>query len=41
MLIGISRLRLLASLDASCLSTQATDFCIRALRPGKKRANHK
>jgi AcrR family transcriptional regulator len=34
MLIGISRLRLLASLDASCLSTQATDFCIRALRPG-------
>jgi AcrR family transcriptional regulator len=34
MLIGISRLRLLTSLEASCLSTQATDFCIRALRPG-------
>jgi AcrR family transcriptional regulator len=36
MLIGVSRLRLLTSLEASCLSTQATDFCIRALRPGKK-----
>jgi AcrR family transcriptional regulator len=36
MLIGISRLRLLTSLEASCLSTQATDFCIRALRPRKK-----
>jgi AcrR family transcriptional regulator len=36
MLIGISRLRLLTSLEASCLSAQATDFCIRALRPGKK-----
>ena len=41
MLIGISRLRLLTSLEASCLPAQATDFCIRALRPGKKRANHK
>jgi len=36
MLIGVSRLRLLTSLEASCLSTQATDFCIRALRPRKK-----
>jgi AcrR family transcriptional regulator len=36
MLIGVSRLRLLSSLEASCLSTQATDFCIRALQPGKK-----
>jgi AcrR family transcriptional regulator len=33
MLIGISRLRLLTSLEVPCLSVQATDFCIRALRP--------
>jgi AcrR family transcriptional regulator len=41
MLIGISRLRLLTSLEAPCLSRQATDFCIGALLPRKKRANHK
>ena len=36
MLIGVSRLRLLTSLEAPFLSTQATDFCIKALRPGEK-----
>ncbi|VBB48534.1 putative Transcriptional regulator, TetR family [uncultured Desulfatiglans sp.] len=36
MLIGISRLKFMTSLEASCLSTQATEFCLRALRPRKK-----
>jgi hypothetical protein len=30
MLIGISRLRLLMSVEAPCLPTQATDFCIKS-----------
>jgi AcrR family transcriptional regulator len=36
MLIGVSRLRLLTSLEVPCLSMQVTDFCIRALRPRVK-----